>query len=257
MTTIRSTDAGQSLAAEPAPDADPCLDDLVTEDDTPVDNMLSEKQQRLLTEPLYSSWNPGRQFAAIANVGLFWAIRQPPLVPDVMVSLDIELKVDMKKENRSYFLWKFGKPPEAVVEIVSNTEGGETTEKMIKYAQIGILYYAIYDPDNAVQPEPLRVFVLKDKNYVPLETEWLPVLGLGLTFWDGSFENCEDRWLRWCDAQGRVIPTGAERAEEERQRAEQERQRAEQERHLAEQARIRADKLAAQLRNLGLAPDAE
>ena len=28
---------------------------LITEDETPVDNLPSEKQQRLLTEPLYSS----------------------------------------------------------------------------------------------------------------------------------------------------------------------------------------------------------
>jgi hypothetical protein len=32
---------------------------LITEDDTPVDKLFSEKQQRLLTEPLYSSW-PGQ-----------------------------------------------------------------------------------------------------------------------------------------------------------------------------------------------------
>ena len=45
---------------EPLPDVAPNIDDLVTEDDTPVDNLPSEKQQRLLTEPLYSSWSgPG------------------------------------------------------------------------------------------------------------------------------------------------------------------------------------------------------
>lgn len=46
---------------------------IVTEDDTPVDN-LSEKQQRLLTEALYSSWlapNGSKRFLAAANVGLF------------------------------------------------------------------------------------------------------------------------------------------------------------------------------------------
>ena len=30
----------------------PVVDHLVTEDDTPVDNVFSEKQMRLLTEPL-------------------------------------------------------------------------------------------------------------------------------------------------------------------------------------------------------------
>lgn len=67
----------------------PSLEDLVTEDDTPVDNMFSEKQQRLLTEPLYSSWDPGRPFIAAANVGLFYAVRQPPLVPDAFLRFTI------------------------------------------------------------------------------------------------------------------------------------------------------------------------
>ncbi len=234
----------------------PRLDDLVTEDDTPVDNMFSEKQQRLLTEPLYSSWDPGRLFLAAANVGLFYAVRQPPLVPDAFLSLDVEVPGDwLAKEHRSYFFWEFGKAPDAAVEIVSNREGGETTEKMLKYAQIGILYYAIYDPGLEVQPEPLRVFVLRDKSYAPCAAEWLPILNLGLTLWHGQFENLDTEWLRWCDREGRVIPTGAERAEEERQRAEQQRERAEEERQRADQEHLRAERLAAQLRALGVTPN--
>jgi len=276
MATVNSPDAAQSDAPVLPPELIPSVDDLVTEDDTPVDNLYSEKQQRLLTEPLYSSWKPDRLFLAAANVGLFYAIRQPPLVPDALLSLDVEAPEDWSlKRNRSYFLWEFGKAPEAVIEIVSNTGGGETTDKMLKYAQIGILYYAIYDPWQKVQAEPLRVFVLRDKSYVPCPAEWLPVLNLGLALWHGQFENSEGEWLRWCDREGRVIPTGAERAEQadqraeqesrraeqERQRAEQadqraeqERQRAEQERQQAEQERQRADRLAAQLRDLGFSP---
>jgi Uma2 family endonuclease len=242
MATIPSIDTGESVAPAPAPAVRPCLDHLVTEDDTPVDNIFSEKQQRLLTEPLYSSWEPGRTFLATANVGLFYAVRQPPLVPDMLLSLDVEVPKDLlAKEHRSYFVWEFGKAPEAVVEVVSNTEGGETTDKMVKYAQIGIVYYAIYDRAGAVQPEPLRVFVLREKSYVPCSAEWLPALQLGLTLWQGSFENCDAVWLRWCDRQGRVIPTGAERADYERERADHE--------------RLRAEQLAAQLRGLGVTPD--
>ena len=233
MATITSIEAGDSVAAAPAPALAerPCLDHIVTEDDTPVDNMFSEKQQRLLTEPLYSSWDAGRPFVATANVGLFYAVRQPPLVPDVLVSLDVEAPEElMAKEHRSYFVWEYGKTPEAVVEVVSNTEGGETTDKKVKYAQIGIVYYAIYDPAGEVQSEPLQVFVLREKSYVPCSPEWLPVLGLGLTLWRGPYENRDAVWLRWCDRQGRVIPTGAESAEQERTRTEQERTHAEQER---------------------------
>lgn len=126
---------------------------------------------------------------------------------------------------------------------------------MQTYAQIGVLYYAIYDPDQRVQEEPLRVFVLRDKSYVPCQAEWLPVLNLGLTLWHGQFENTEDVWLRWCNREGNVIPTGAERADQEKQRADQERQRAEQAAQRADQERQRADRLAAQLRELGVSPN--
>ena len=147
---------------------------------------------------------------------------------------------------------------------------------MLKYAQIGILYYAIYDPCQKLQAEPLRVFVLRDKSYVPCAAEWLPVLNLGLTLWHGQFENTEDVWLRWCDREGNVIPTGAERAEvatqraevatqraeqatqraeQATQRAEEADQRAEQERQRADQTDQRAERLAARLRELGVEPD--
>ena len=90
---------------EPPPDvlarlwaeAWPCVDDLVTEDDTPVDNFPSAKQQRLLVESLYSSWagpGEGRTFLADANVGLFYTVHQPPLVPDFFLSLDVEVAED-------------------------------------------------------------------------------------------------------------------------------------------------------------------
>jgi Uma2 family endonuclease len=249
MATVHPPAPDQALTEALPPELRPCLDNIVTEDDTPVDNVYSEKQQRLLTEPLYSSWKPGRPFVAMANVGLFYAIRQPPLVPDGLVSLDVEAPNDlMVKEHRSYFVWEYGKAPDAVVEVVSNTVGGETTEKMGTYAKIGILYYVIYDPEQHVQSELLRVFVLRDKSYVPCPAEWLPVLGLGLTLWRGQFENCDAEWLRWCDRDGRVIPTGAERAEHERERAEHERER-------ADEAQVRAERLAAQLRDLGVTPD--
>jgi hypothetical protein len=50
-----------------------------------------------------------------------------------------------------------------------------------------------------------------------------------------------DGWLRWLTADGVVVPTPLERAEQERLRAEQERLRAEQERLRAEQERLRAE----------------
>src|SRR5947209_4680158 len=107
----------------------PNLDDLVLEDDEPVESIFAERQHHLLVEPLYISWSgPGesRTYLALANVGLFPGVGQPPLVPDVMLSLDVPVGADvMRKENRSYLLWIMGKPPEVVFEIVSDRRGGE------------------------------------------------------------------------------------------------------------------------------------
>ncbi len=45
---------------------------LVIEDDTPVDNLISEKQQRLLTKALYSNdIFESRSLLVAANVGVF------------------------------------------------------------------------------------------------------------------------------------------------------------------------------------------
>jgi len=106
---------------------------LVTEDEEPVDHVFSEKQQRLLTEPLYSSWTPPpeeeqpghpRPFWAAAHVGIFPSLHQPPLVPDVFVSLDVSVADNMcEQRHRSYGFWEFGKAPDVVVEIVWSVWG--------------------------------------------------------------------------------------------------------------------------------------
>ena len=102
----------------------PNVDHLSTEDDTPVHNIFSEKQQRLLTEALYASWKPEVPFLVMANVGLFHGINLPPFVPDVLLSLNVEAPANLfPKSNRSYFVWEYGKPPNVVVEVVSNREG--------------------------------------------------------------------------------------------------------------------------------------
>ena len=235
------------------PPTEPCLapedysveDHLVTEDDVPVDGLFSEKQQRLLCEVLFTSWagptGDGR-FVAMANVGLFYEYSQPPLVPDMLLSLGVELPADLHpKKHRSYFVWRYRKAPEVVVEVVSNREGGEDTLKLKTYAHIGVRYYIIYDPERHLSSQPLRLFQLSG-TYVPLtESTWLEEVGLGLCLWEGIYEGSADRWLRWCDRSGRLIPTGAEQSEQNHQRADQERQRADQERQRADQERQRAE----------------
>ena len=209
----------------------PNLDAIVTEDDTPVENIFSEKQQRLLVESLYSAWagpGEGRPFLALANVGLFYAVHQPPLVPDVLVSLDVRVPADVwARPNRSYFIWEYGKPPDVVIEIVSNQKGEEAERKLRAYAQLGVDYYVIFDPTEQLGAEPLRVYGQHEGAYRQLAEGTLPTVRLGVVLWQGVYEGLEQTWLRWYDQEGRLILTGAERAEHEHQRAEHEHQRAE------------------------------
>lgn len=239
----------------------PNISHIITEDDEPVD-LLTGKRQRLLVSPLYVS-NLERPFLATANVGLFGTLYQSPLVPDVMLSLGVTVADDWwAREHRSYFIWEFGKAPDVAIEIVSNTEGQETSRKLQRYAQWGVPYYVVHDPQLLIQDVELVVYELHVGQYLPRPDYRLPRINLSLTLWNGVYEDKLDRWLRWCDGEGKLLPTGAElaqqerqRAEQEHQRAEQERQRAEQERQRAEQAQSHADRYAAHLRALGIDPD--
>ncbi|WP_347179026.1 Uma2 family endonuclease [Roseofilum casamattae] len=220
---------------------DPDISDIITEDDTPVDNLISEKQQRLLTSCLYSSF-ASHPFIAMANIGLFYGQGCPPLVPDVLLSLGVELPAEMeRKENRSYFVWHRGKPPDVVIEIVSNKVGNELSTKLDDYATARVSYYVVFDPLNCLSQEPVQVYQLRGLKYHKLSDRWMEGTQLGLTLWTGVFEGQEYEWLRWCDKQGNLLLTGDEIAEQERSRAEQQQQRAE--------------RLAQLLREQGIDPD--
>ncbi|MEH2351980.1 Uma2 family endonuclease [Nostoc sp.] len=233
----------------------PDANQLVTEDDTPVDNFASEKQQRLLVGSLYSSLQP-QTFLAAANVGIYHTDGQPAIVPDVFLSLDVQVPENWwEKQNRCYMVWRFGKPPEVVLEIVSNKEGDELGKKLKIYEQMRASYYIVYDPNQQLGEKVLRIYELRGTRYFETSEIWLEQVGLGVTLWEGKFEDRQDTWLRWCYQDGNVLSTGDERAEQERERAEQERQRAEQERERAEQAEQRTQLLADRLRAMGVDPD--
>lgn len=208
---------------------------LVTEDDTPVDNFASEKQQRLLVGSLYSSLQQ-QTFLAAANVGIYHTYGEPPIVPDVFVSFDVQVPENWwEKQNRCYLVWKFGKSPEVAIEIVSNQEGEELGKKLKIYEHIKVNYYIVYDQNQQLGEQVLRVYALKNRRYIEITETWLEDINLGVTLWEGEFEGRRDTWLRWCYQDGTVLPTGDERAQHAEQRA-----------HL----------LAERLRALGVDPDA-
>lgn len=258
MSMPTSSEFGQQPFAALPPDLLPSIEHLTTEDDTPVDNIYSEKQQRLLTHPLYASWpGPGmnRPFIAMSNVGLFYSTREPPVVPDALLSLDVRLPDDLKpKKSRSYFLWEYGKGPEVTCEVVSNKEGEELGSKMQIYARIGVPIYVVWDPFSLISPVRLQIFMLRFKTYVPADSNWFSEVGLGLTLWHGEFEHMADDWLRWCDQQRGVILTGEELSRLAEERAQSAEERAQSSEERARMAEERNERLKAQLRQLGVEP---
>ena len=231
------------VLAEEIWESEELIENLITEDDEPV-NILSAKQQRLLTGTLYSSWRPSRveensdelrQFLTAANVGVFFSVHSPPLVPDVFISLDVSAPADLHaKSGRSYLAWELGKVPDVAVEIVSNRVGGELDRKLRDYARIGVKYYVVFDPMRQLSDVVLRVYEPGLASRYFLRQDYnLPNMELSLTLWQGKFENTEAEWLRWCDKDGEILPTPDEKTEK---------------------AEKRAELLAAELRKLGVDP---
>ena len=219
----------------------PDANQLVTEDDTPVDNFASAKQQRLLVSSLYSSLQK-QPFLAESNVGVYYTDLKPAIVPDVFLSLNAQVPQNWwEKQNRCYMVWRFGKPPEVAIEVVSNKVGDELGEKLRIYEHMRASYYIVYDPTNELSEETLRIYELRGMRYYQTSETWLEQVELGLTLWEGEFEARQDSWLRWCYQDGTVLPTGDERASSAEQRA--------------SSAEQRAAQLAEKLREMGINPD--
>lgn len=193
---------------------------IITEDDTPVDNIFSEHQQRLLTESLNAHWRSpdGLPFLVAANIGVFYGMNLPPIVPDVFVSFGVSVSENVwEKRHRSYFVWEYSKPPEIVIKIVSNLDGGELGEKLSKYALAGASYYVVYDPAEHYGTPTLRVSgLLRGKKYeqlaTPNDTIIFDEYGIGVTLQHGDYGAIADKvWLRWCLPKATLFPQARKR----------------------------------------------
>ncbi len=236
-----------------------CVDEIdyskiVISDDAPVDGLIQHHEMFLLTEPLHASWRDDEgvapKFVAYSDVGVFYNPDSPPIVPDVLVSLGVSppQKIEGKKDL-SYFIWRYGKAPDVVVEVVSNKKGNELESKRDKYAEIGVSYYIVFDPFQYLSETKVHVFTRYGNGFVRISERILEGVGLGITLWHGTYQGLEFEWLRWTDANGNLILTGPEARALEAERADSEAKRANAETE-------RSAKLAAKLRELGVDPDA-
>jgi Uma2 family endonuclease len=209
-------------------------------DGTFVRNFQEHPQSMLLTDslrPVLQVRHPQGDYCIGQDCGIYWRLTEPPergatapdwfYVPNVPPTLGGQMR-------RSYVMWQEWVAPLIVLEFVSGDGSEErdrtpVTGKFWIYEQaIRTPFYGIYE----VNPGRVEVYHLIEGRYEPLAANArghfeIAPLGVELGIWQGRYQDVDLPWLRWWDVQGRLLPTGEERAE----------------------------RLAAQLRALGVEPE--
>ncbi|WP_196797651.1 Uma2 family endonuclease [Gloeocapsa sp. PCC 7428] len=212
----------------------PSAEDLPDSDDTPVDNELQDLVPGLLKATLAWIWANRMDWFFGVDMGIYYDPEQPAIVPDAFLSLGVERIID-ENLRLSYVLWEENVVPIMVLEVVSHKRRGEYSTKKNFYAELEILYYVVYNPQRRKKP-PLEVYRLENGEYLLQRGNpvWLPEIGLAIGNEKGTYQGITRDWLYWYDEQGVRFLTPEERAMDAEQRAQ---------------------RLAAELRKLGIDPD--
>ena len=195
----------------------PSAEDLPDSDDTPVDNELQDLIPGLLKTILALIWLERMDWFFGVDMGIYYAPEEPAIVPDGFLSMGVPRIIDSDL-RLSYVLWEEQKLPILALEVVSQTRRGEYTHKKQDYAEMGILYYAIYNPLRKRKPS-LEVYKLEDGEYQLLAGEpvWLSEINLGIGREEGTYQGITREWLYWYDEQGKRYLTPEEQIQQERQ----------------------------------------
>jgi Uma2 family endonuclease len=226
----------------------PSADELPDSDETPVDkdwswrcppakevrNELQELIPALLKSILLMLWEQRQDWLFAIDMGIYSSPDLPPIVPDAFLSLGVDRCYD-EELRPSYVLWDEEIVPIFVLEVVSPRYREEYTTKLKIYAQMGVLYYAIYSSKRKRKPR-FEIYKLVDDVYRLMEKipAWMPEIGLGIGYERGNYGGVTREWLYWYDEDGKRYLTPNERIEQEVNRS---------------------NKLAAKLRQLGIDPD--
>jgi Uma2 family endonuclease len=228
----------------------PTSEELPCSDDTPVDNEGQNTIPNGLLAILKQIWAGNQNWFFGVDMGIYDRAAQkrraPKVIPDGFLSLGVQRHKRQGLGRLSYVLREENEiPPIFVLEYVSKTYGGEYDKKMLAYAELGVLYYILYNPEHSKRDlhDPFEVYKLMEGQYRRQSGEpvWMPEIGLGIGRVQRELEGIEQEWLAWHNAEGNPYPLPEEMIHKFRQRAEQERLRAERAELRAEQAELRAE----------------
>jgi Uma2 family endonuclease len=235
----------------------PTSDELPDSDNLPVDNEDQNLLPNVLLFLLNSMWADRLDWFFAADMGIYHTTGvhpRVPVVPDAFLSLGVERKKG-GKSRRSYVMWEEKYVvPMFVLEMVSHQQGGEYDEKLAIYANLGVLYYVIYNPEfwRRDLHQPFEVYRLVDGVYQLQigEPYWMPEVGLGIGRCQTVFGNLPQEQLGWFNERGIRYLTMDELADRERQRADVAQIQVDRERQRADAAQVQIDELLARLRSI-------
>ncbi|MEH1886482.1 Uma2 family endonuclease [Nostoc sp.] len=225
----------------------PTMYDLPSE--YPEDSGLPDEfhlfQPQLLRETFCPPNYPAEEVFVATDLNLYYDLRHTLWYkrPDWFAAVGVSRLYEQQNLRLSYVIWQEGVAPFVVVELLSpGTEKEDLGQTLREINQpptkwevyeriLRIPYYIVFDR----YTDKLQVFQLVADSYSELDLStpriWMPGLELGLGLWQGSYQQIERLWLRWYDASGNWLPTPLEQESQ------------------------RANRLAAQLRELGVNPD--
>ncbi len=240
-------------------------------DEPEMESTLHYAQLAMLVAMLERHWRARRDFFIGANLTVYYSRQQLKTRdfrgPDFFLVLGAE-----KRERTSWVVWEeAGKYPDLIIELLSDStaEVDRDLKKELYQDHFRTPEYFWFSPVT----QEFAGFRLAGRKYAEIETNehgwrWSEVLNL--------FLGIEDGRLRYFTADGVIVPTPDEAADEEAQRAVLEAARADYEAQRAAQEAVRADyqaqravqeavradyeaqraaRLAAKLRELGGDPD--
>ena len=202
----------------------PPSSDALTYDAEPMESARHVQQMTVLIEALQYAWRERQDFYVGGNMFLYFSETQSRKNdfrgPDVFVVLDTT-----RRERRAWIVWEEnGKTPDVIIELLSETtENVDRGEKMQIYARaLKVGEYFLFDPFSGVL-EGYELDVLP-KRYRPKRPDaegrlWCEQLGLFLTKVRSTLYAVDADWLRWMDANGRVLELPIESADAEARRA--------------------------------------
>jgi Uma2 family endonuclease len=183
--------------------------ELPDSDDTPVDNEDQNWLPNVLLLLLKYIWADRTDWFFGVDMGVYHPTglnHRFPVVPDGFLSLGVERRKG-NKSRRSYVMWEENDiAPMLTLEVVSWTPGGEYEEKMAIYANLGVLYYVIYNPEYWKRDghQPFEVYKLVNAAYQLQigEPYWMPEVGLGIGRCQEVSGAVQQEVLSWFDLQG-------------------------------------------------------